>query len=196
VRFAKQVVAETERMSRLIRDLLDLSKLEEAVDSPKEPSDLSLVTASVVKDIREKAEEAEIELIADISKEIYVRGDGQQLTLMVRNLLDNAIRYTSPQGKIAISVVRETRDAVVQVADDGIGIPLDSQERVFERFYRVDRARSRDKGGTGLGLAIVKHVVELHGGRISLESELGSGTTFTIRLPALNAQRQQMRTIA
>ena len=193
VRFARQVVAETERMSRLIRDLLDLSRLEEAVDTPKDPSDLSQVANGVIEDLREVAADAEVGLGVDISPSVRVLGDDGQLALMIRNLLDNAIRYTAAGGKVALEVSRDGKHAVVSVTDNGIGIPLESQERIFERFYRVDRARSRDKGGTGLGLAIVKHVVELHGGRISLESELGQGTTFTIKLPAMGSGQPQTR---
>jgi two-component system phosphate regulon sensor histidine kinase PhoR len=190
VRFARQVVAETERMTRLISDLLDLSRLEEAVEAPKNASDLSGVILRVYKDFRDIAEENEITLEANVASDVRILGDEQQLSLMTRNLLDNAIRYTGSNGKVSVCVYRDGREAVVEIEDDGIGIPLDSQERVFERFYRVDRARSRDKGGTGLGLAIVKHVVELHGGQISLESEPGQGTSFTIRLPAELTGRQ------
>jgi signal transduction histidine kinase len=196
VRFAKQVVSETERMSRLIRDLLDLSRLEEAVESPRSSSDISHVATDVATDLQDSAADADVQLVTDISKDVKVRGDDQQLGLMIRNLLDNAVRYTAPGGTVRLEVGREGSDAVVRVIDTGIGIPLEAQERVFERFYRVDRARSRDKGGTGLGLAIVKHVVELHGGRITLQSELGQGTTFTIRLPVSDPRQAQIRSIA
>ena len=191
VRFAKQVVAETERLSRLIYDLLDLSKLEEAVDAPRRLSDLSAISKEVVGDLNETIDDAEISLSLDVAPAIAVRGDEQQLALMLRNLVDNAIRYTPAQGQISVGVFEEGDSAVVRVSDTGPGIPAEAQERIFERFYRVDQGRSRDKGGTGLGLAIVKHVVELHGGRISLESRLGEGTTFEVRLPSAAAGKAQ-----
>lgn len=196
IRFAKQVVTETERMSRMIRDLLDLSRLEEAVETPKTESDLSALAERLLEEERSLAEDADIELASEVSPGVRVLGDDQQLTLMLRNLIDNAIRYTAAHGRIGLGISRDGGDAIVRVSDNGIGIPLEAQERVFERFYRVDRARSRDKGGTGLGLAIVKHVVELHGGQIELESELGRGTTFTIRLPIAHTEESHIETLA
>jgi signal transduction histidine kinase len=193
IRFAKQVVTETERMARLIADLLDLSKLEEAVEAPRTSSDLSHVAREVHNDLRAAADDAEIELVANIAPGVIVRGNDHQLSLMIRNLIDNAIRYTPSAGTITLDVHREGSDAVVEVNDSGVGIPLEAQARIFERFYRVDRARSRDMGGTGLGLAIVKHVVELHGGNISLDSELGRGTRFTIRIPGSTKQARRLR---
>jgi signal transduction histidine kinase len=111
----------------------------------------------------------------------------RDLSLLVRNLIDNAIRYTRPGGRITVSL--ESGDGTVQlvVGDDGMGIPSRDLPRVFERFYRVDRARSRETGGTGLGLAIVKHVAENHGGTVDVVSELNRGSTFTVRLPAARA---------
>jgi two-component system sensor histidine kinase SenX3 len=109
----------------------------------------------------------------------------------VRNLLDNAIRHTPAGGKIGAEVEVVAEEAVLRISDTGEGIPTRDVERVFERFYRVDTARSRATGGTGLGLAIVKHVVESHGGGVSVESELGAGSTFTIRLPLAEEPRTQ-----
>jgi signal transduction histidine kinase len=113
-----------------------------------------------------------------------VRGSARDLSLLVRNLVDNAIRYTKPGGRVDVGL--GTADAGVRlvVADTGMGIPSRDLPRIFERFYRVDRARSRETGGTGLGLSIVKHVVENHGGTVSVRSELGRGTTFEVRVPA------------
>jgi two-component system, OmpR family, phosphate regulon sensor histidine kinase PhoR len=104
---------------------------------------------------------------------------------MVRNLLDNAVRYTPGGGTVELAVFPESDSVVLRVSDTGIGIPREAQARIFERFYRVDKARSRERGGTGLGLAIVKHVVELHGGRVQVTSELGEGSVFTARLPSV-----------
>jgi two-component system phosphate regulon sensor histidine kinase PhoR len=114
---------------------------------------------------------------------VTVLGSASSLALLVRNLLDNAIRYTRPSGKIFISVEATGVEAVLEVRDTGIGIPSRHLPRIFERFYRVDTARSRETGGTGLGLAIVKHVAEQLDGRVEAESELGRGSTFRVVLP-------------
>jgi signal transduction histidine kinase len=119
------------------------------------------------------------------SDDPVVLGNARDLSLLVRNLLDNAIQYTSEGGEIEVSIARQDGEAVLAVRDTGIGIPSRDRERIFERFYRVDRARSRETGGTGLGLSIVKHVAENHGGSVSVDSELGRGSTFTVRLPSV-----------
>jgi two-component system sensor histidine kinase SenX3 len=183
-RFAERLVTEANRLGRLISDLLDLSRLEEPTALPHSATSLSEIASSEAEQIRAIAESKEITFAEQIQPEIWIRGDPQQLQLMVRNLLENAIRYTPDGGSVTLEMSIRGSQAVLRVTDTGIGIPLESQGRVFERFYRVDRARSRDRGGTGLGLAIVKHVAELHGGRVTVESELGSGSTFTARLPA------------
>ncbi len=113
-----------------------------------------------------------------------VRGSARDLSLLVRNLLDNAIRNTRPGGRVDVEVRADRGEVVLVVADTGVGIPTRDLDRIFERFYRVDRARSRETGGTRLGLSIVRHVIENHGGRIRVESELGRGTRFEVRLPA------------
>ena len=105
---------------------------------------------------------------------------------MLQNLLDNAIQYTPAGGRIEVSATASAREAVIAVADTGIGIPLADQERIFERFYRVDAARSREAGGTGLGLSIAKHIVEAHGGRLWVESEVGRGSKFCFSIPLAN----------
>lgn len=192
VRFAKQIVAETQRLARLTTSLLDLSRLEEAAEAPRGTSDVSRVVRDALETAHDSIEDAGVALRTDIESAVQVRGDDVQIALMFRNLLDNAIRYTPLDGTVTVSLHRRDGFAVLSVADDGIGIPPESHERIFERFYRVDRARSRDMGGTGLGLAIVKHVVELHRGRIELESTVGEGTTFTVTLPALQAEGSEL----
>lgn len=193
--FAGRIVDETDRLGRLISDLLDLSRLEEAEGVPETPVDLSGLAAAEVASARHSAERKRIAVTSDVAGGVWVRGEKTQLGDLIRNLLDNAVRYTPEGGTVALSLGREGAHAVLAVEDDGIGIPLDAQARVFERFYRVDRARSRDTGGTGLGLAIVKHVTELHGGSVEVESELGRGSTFRARLPALPG-RDNVRSIA
>jgi signal transduction histidine kinase len=196
-RFADQLAGEAARIGRLIGDLLDLSKLEEATEQPSEPVHLSEVARHAAAELRGEAEEREMTLEVDVTPKIWVRGDEHQLSVMIRNLLENAIRYTPEGGRVSLAVSRDNSRVVVVVADDGMGIPLDAQSRVFERFYRVDRARSRARGGTGLGLAIVKHVVELHGGSVALDSELGRGSTFTVTLPApAGADERDIRSMA
>jgi signal transduction histidine kinase len=183
-RFAERLVTEANRLGRLIGDLLDLSRLEEPTALPQSPTSLSEIARKEAEQIRAIAQAKEITFAEHIQPGIWVRGDPQQLQLLVRNLLENAIRYTPDGGSVALETSMRGSQAVLRVIDNGIGIPLEAQGRVFERFYRVDRARSRDRGGTGLGLAIVKHVAELHGGHVTVESELGSGSTFTTWFPA------------
>lgn len=185
-RFSHKLVLEATRLGRLISDLLDLSRLEDPAALPEEPIDLAEVAYREIAQAQTAAEAKGMIFEVRVTPEVWVRGDDQQLGLLMRNLLENAVRYTPEAGSVKVDVDLVGDAAVVAVTDTGIGIPLESQGRVFERFYRVDRARSRDKGGTGLGLAIVKHVAELHGGEATVSSELGVGSTFTTRIPALN----------
>jgi signal transduction histidine kinase len=184
-RFASRLVFEAERLGRLVTDLLDLSRLEDPTNISATPINLSNVIKVILDGTDAAARAKQMKIAAQISSDAWVRGDDQQLSLMVRNLLDNAVRYTPERGSVWVDVFREGHDVVVRVADDGIGIPLAAQARVFERFYRINDDRSRETGGTGLGLSIVKHVAELHGGHVGLQSELGEGSVFTVRLPAL-----------
>ncbi len=183
-RFSEGMIAESTRLGRLIDDLLDLSRLEEVARIPDETVSLSSVAQKEVEEIEPVVAGKGVSLEASISPDVLVKGDDQQLALMVRNLLDNAVRYTPGGGRVEIAVAAEDGTAVLRVSDTGIGIPREAQVRIFERFYRVDKARSRERGGTGLGLAIVKHVAELHGGRVDVTSELGEGSVFTARLPS------------
>ena len=126
-----------------------------------------------------KASQKQIALEVDVPAGLpMVRGDASLLRDVLQNLIDNAIQYTSEGGRIQVNATAGAREVVVTVADTGIGIPLGDQERIFERFYRVDAARSREAGGTGLGLSIAKHIVEAHGGRLWVESEVGRGSKF------------------
>jgi signal transduction histidine kinase len=184
--FADRVVHEAERLGRLVADLLDLSRVEDPVTIASTAAELSAVVRSIVDEARPLAQAKAITMHSSVADDVRVKGDAEQLGLMVRNLLENAIRYTETGGNVSVEVVLEGDEAVVKVADDGIGIPMRHQGRVFERFYRVDKGRSREEGGTGLGLAIVKHVADLHGGHVELKSEFGEGSTFTVRIPALD----------
>ena len=178
------MIRESDRLARLITDLLDLSRLEDPVSASSHAMDLSRVARAQTATLHPEANAKGLTLIERIDSGVWIKGDEQQLGLMMRNLLDNALRYTPEGGSIEVQVGHESGDAIVRVRDSGIGIPFHAQSRVFERFYRVDKDRSRDRGGTGLGLSIVKHVAELHAGHVGVESELGQGSTFTVRLPA------------
>jgi signal transduction histidine kinase len=181
--FAGQLEREAERLSRIISDLLDLSRLESGSDLSEAVAMGAIVREEAAR-FEEAAREGGIELSVDVGSTPPVRGSARDLSLLVRNLVDNAIRYTRRDGRVDVGLTTGGHDAVLTVSDTGAGIPTRDLPRVFERFYRVDRARSRETGGTGLGLSIVRHVVENHGGRVSVDSELGRGTRFEVRLPA------------
>lgn len=194
--FAERVVQEAERLSRLVGDLLDLSRVEDVSTLSTSAASLSEAVGREVEDATQLARAKGISLTSVIQPDVRVSGDAAELGLMVRNLLENAIRYTEEDGDVVVEVGVDGEDATITVADNGIGIPLRHQSRVFERFYRVDKGRSREKGGTGLGLAIVKHVADLHGGHVELTSDLGEGSTFTVRIPVLDGGRPERATRA
>jgi two-component system sensor histidine kinase SenX3 len=184
-RLSHRMRTEAERLGRIIEDLLDLSRIE-AEEAPKrEPVPVRVVIAEAVERLRPVADHRGIRLEVDEpAYALAVVGDRRQLVSALHNLLDNAIKYSEPGSSVNV-VVRHDDDAIeIEVADHGIGIPSRDLERIFERFYRVDRARSRDTGGTGLGLAIVRHVASNHGGDVRVESREGAGSTFTLRLPS------------
>lgn len=183
-RFARQLELDAHRLSRIVADLLDLSRLETGSDL-NERLRLHTVVREEARRFREPAARSGLTLTVDTPDVPAVRGSARDLSLLVRNLIDNAIRYTKPGGHVRVAITADEDHVHLTVSDEGVGIPSRDLPRVFERFYRVDRARSRDTGGTGLGLAIVKHVTENHGGTVRVTSELGRGTTFDVRLPAL-----------
>ncbi len=185
--FVQIIRRNVDRMSNLVSDLLLLSRLE----SPDphlgfEEVDLRSIAEDVIKLVERLARGKSIELKLDIESGITVNGDSFLLEQMLLNLLDNAVKYTE-KGAVTLRADREDGRVEIQVSDTGVGIPGKHISRIFERFYRVDKARSRDLGGTGLGLSIVKHIVQLHGGNISVESQVGAGTTFTIDLPSISS---------
>jgi signal transduction histidine kinase len=182
-RFAAQLEREAVRLSRIVSDLLDLSRLETGIVL-EELVALDAVVREETGRFEVPAAEAGIALGVQADPVPPVRGAARELALMVRNLIDNAIRYTRPGGRVDVRLAPADGEVVLTVADTGLGIPSRDLGRVFERFYRVDRARSRETGGTGLGLSIVKHVVENHVGTVAVRSELGVGSTFEVRLPA------------
>jgi signal transduction histidine kinase len=181
-RFTEQLEREALRLSRIISDLLDLSRLETGSEL-SELVALDGVVSEEVQRLEDDAGAAGITLDWQARDHPIVRGSARDLALMVRNLVDNAVRYTPGGGTVRVQVLQRDGQATVVVRDTGVGIPGRDLPRVFERFYRVDRARSRETGGTGLGLAIVRHVAENHGGVVSVQSEFGSGSTFEVSLP-------------
>lgn len=175
--FSGRILDNAVRMSRTVSDLLDLSRLESGI-LPLEACDLAEVVGEVVE--RFVTVRPSIEWDAEPT---MVMGNPSYLALACRNLLENAVRHTRDDGRIRVAIGAADGEASVVVTDNGTGIPSDELPRIFERFYRVDAARSRATGGTGLGLAIVKHVADLHDGRIEVESRLGQGSTFRLRIP-------------
>lgn len=181
-RFAEQLEREAVRLSRIVADLLDLSRLESGSEL-QDHVRLDALVREETSRLEDAALEAGLRMDVEVAPVPPVRGSGRDLSLLVRNLLDNAIRYTGAAGTVIASVRADNGSVVLRVTDTGSGIPSKELTRVFERFYRVDRARSRETGGTGLGLAIVRHVAENHGGTVTVQSELGMGSTFEVRLP-------------
>lgn len=174
---------EAARLARLVHDLLDLRRLEERGPLERIPVDLAELVRSVVAGLVPRAEAQGITLAVDAPDRAYLAGLPGDLETIVKNLVVNAIQYNRPDGHVEVTLRSERGVQVLTVTDTGIGIPRQDLVRVFERFYRVDTARSRERGGTGLGLSIVRHAVERHGGSVRVESLLGEGSTFTVRLP-------------
>ena len=185
-RFAERMQSEARRLAHLIQDVIALSRLQgdgSLVDA--EPVHVDGVVRGAVNDVRMLAEDKQIELVVDTAPGARVFGDREQLQSAVRNLLTNAIAYSPEHTRVAARVGLADDIVEITVKDQGIGIPASDVDRIFERFYRVDPARSRESGGTGLGLAIVKHACQNHGGECTVWSEPGVGSSFTMRLPAL-----------
>ena len=185
-RFAKRMRKETRRLDQLVSDIVQLSRLqsEDRLSDP-EAVDLGDVVRQAVDDVRVTAEEREIDIVVRCDLNCWVWGDAGLLTTAVRNLVVNAVAYSASGTRVAVrALVAADGAREIIVSDQGQGIPEAELGRIFERFYRIDAARSRATGGTGLGLSIVKHVCANHGGDVTVWSEVGRGSTFTIRLPA------------
>lgn len=190
--FLKIILEESDRLQTLILDLLELSKIEQQGYTLSIRSmNINQVINEILPILDRKAGEKDIQLIVEgAEKEVLIEGDFYRLKQIFINLVSNAISYTPNGGVITISIMEGTNCVAVSIADTGIGIAQNEIPRIFERFYRVDKARSRNSGGTGLGLAIVKHLVEAHRGNIKVESEIGKGTTFTIELNKIFPQKR------
>ncbi|TAM69320.1 MAG: two-component sensor histidine kinase [Microbacteriaceae bacterium] len=187
-RFAELLAAESARLARITQDIIELSRLQatDAVANSRRVS-IAEVVASAVDRNRVAAMARGIELATGKPTDVEVFGDEALLIAAVHNLISNAIRYSPDRSRVGIGVRSADGAVEVSVTDQGDGIPSSDLDRVFERFYRVDQARSRDTGGTGIGLAIVKHAVQNHGGDVRVWSQPGHGSTFTIRLPEASA---------
>jgi heavy metal sensor kinase len=178
------ILEECDRLARLTDQLLTLAREDAGpARAPAEPLDLCAVVGGVVEDLRPLAEARGLQLRAEQNGPVLTHGDALRLRQVFLNVVDNAIKYTPPGGEVAVRIDRRDREAVVTVRDNGAGIPPEHLPRVFDRFYRVDKARSKAEGGTGLGLSITQSIVAAHGGRVELTSSPGQGTTCTVRLP-------------
>jgi two-component system, OmpR family, phosphate regulon sensor histidine kinase PhoR len=184
--FLPQVAREVDRMIRLVEDLLELARSESGnVELRREVFDLTDVATSVVNTFAQRSIAAGVELDLDAPEEIFVDADRNRLTQVALNLLDNALRHTPAGGLVTVEVASEGRNALLRVRDTGRGIPYHDLPHIFERFYVVDRSRSREHTGTGLGLSIARHIVEAHGGTLTAHSIYGRGATFVCRLPRI-----------
>ena len=183
-RFAARLATEAARLVRITGEIIDLSRLQ-AADALHQPELLELdsVIAAAVDQNRVAAEAGGVTLVAARDPGARVYGDEDLLVVAVHNLIANAIAYSPNRGRVGVGISRRDGFVEIAVTDQGVGIPEEDRDRVFERFYRVDQARSRHTGGTGLGLSIVKHAVQNHGGDVKVWSLVGKGSTFTIRLP-------------
>ena len=181
--FSQQILSDSRRMSALVDDIIRLSHLDEgATDMEWENVDLMQIACEVVDSLQPFASELSVSLTLT-GESTPMNGIRQSLSLMIHNLCDNAIKYNKKGGSVNVNIEHNDKEVLLTVSDTGIGIKPEFQERIFERFYRVDKSRSRAMGGTGLGLSIVKHIAIQHNAQINLNSIPNEGTTITIRFP-------------
>ena len=188
-KFVKNLSKESKRLSRLVNDVIQLSRIQssDAVTNP-ELIDLSVVASEAVERNSFLAEKRDVTIALDAPEGIEVWGDFEMLAVAAKNLIENAILYSGEGSKVGVGIKAEEGIASLSVTDSGRGIPVDEQQRIFERFYRVDPSRSRGTGGTGLGLSIVRNVAASHNGEVTVFSKPGVGSTFTLRLPIADRQ--------
>lgn len=194
-RFLGIILEHSRRLARLTEDLLRLSQMDaERLELEIRPVNVAQLIESCFETAQRRAVEKELNLTLNVPSQLPdVAADARRIQEVLQNLLDNAIQYTLPGGKIVLSAELSDGEVIFTVADTGIGIPQADQPRIFERFYRVDVARSREAGGTGLGLSIAKHLVEAHGGRIWVDSEVGTGSKFHFAIPVFDPERATSR---
>ena len=185
-KFASQIYSEAQRMIRLVEDIIKLSHLDEgAEDMKRENVDIYSVASETVDNLIPVAEKSDVDITLEGTSAV-INGIPQLISAIIFNLCDNAIKYNKKGGKVLVSVKSEDNKAVLTVSDNGIGISEEDSERIFERFYRVDKSHSKEIGGTGLGLSIVKHAARLHNATIDLQSKLNEGTIITVTFPLEN----------
>ena len=185
-RFLGVIRKNAQRMHRLIDDILELSIIESGrVSLESKNVSLHNLVEELFINLSSKTKKRKIKLVNEIAKNTFVFADSVRLEQMLTNLIDNAIKFNAEKGSVYVSLTQRNDRDFISVTDTGEGISAEHLQRIFERFYRTDRARSREIGGTGLGLAIVKHLVRLHGGEVSVNSTLGKGSTFSIELPQI-----------
>jgi signal transduction histidine kinase len=195
VKFLEIIQEHSRRLARLTEDLLMLSKMDaDRLDLEVRRLSVSQFVESCVESAQRPAAEKDLRISVNLQDRLPdIAADRRRLAEVLQNLLDNAIQYTPSGGQIMVSASAENGEVTITVSDTGIGIPQVDQPRIFERFYRVDVARSREVGGTGLGLSIAKHLVEAHGGRIWVESEIGQGSQFHFTVPVFDSERPAIR---
>ncbi len=185
-KFADSLRRETGRLSTLITEIIQLSRVETSnILAKAKPSNVGVVVREALERTLVIADAKDIVVNAKYPDDVFVMGDGELLTVAVKNLIENAIQYSDRKQSVGIGVTTRNGHVDIIVTDQGVGIPADEQSRVFERFYRVDESRDRTTGGTGLGLSLVKHIALSHRGEVTLFSQPGVGSTFTMRLPRL-----------
>ncbi|GIV05039.1 MAG: hypothetical protein KatS3mg016_0614 [Fimbriimonadales bacterium] len=188
-RFLNLIIQEADRLTRIAEDLLTLSRAE-SMQPVKERFELTPLIQQAVQEMAVEAQRHQVQVFTDLQPNLKLMANRDQILQVVLNLLSNALRYNKPQGSVTVRTYAQDPYAVIEVADTGIGIPSEALPRIFERFYRVDKTRSRESGGTGLGLAIVKHIVESHGGTVEVESEYRVGSVFRVKLPLYQETEQ------
>ena len=181
-RFIGHIRKEASRLVILVGEIIRLSQLDEKAELIKEEINLLQLVEETTENLKDIAKDKNIEISLD-GKKVIIYGVRKLLYEIIYNLCDNAIKYNTYGGNIKISITSNNQNAILTVADTGIGIPQEHLDRVFERFYRVDKSHSKETGGTGLGLSIVKHAVAYHHGKIDIESKVNNGTTITIKFP-------------
>ena len=182
--FMEDISDEIDRESKIIDDLLSLVKMDKSeAELNISQSNIYTLVEQILKRLRPIANRQKVELIFESIREVTADVDEMKLSLAITNLVENAIKYNKEDGWVRVTLDADHKFFYIKVSDSGIGIPEEAQDRIFERFYRVDKARSRETGGSGLGLAITRNVVLMHKGAIKLTSREGEGSTFTIRIP-------------
>jgi PAS domain S-box-containing protein len=184
--FLPMVGREVDRMVQLVEDLLEMARSESGrLPLRRETFDLATLAAGIIETFAQRAANFDVDLTMRVEADVHVDADRNRITQVLLNLVDNALRHTPAGGSVCIRIAATETEALVVVEDSGVGIPYRDLPHIFERFYVVERSRARERSGTGLGLSIAKQLVEVHGGSIDAQSELGQGSTFTFRLPLL-----------